>query len=184
MLQQFSWGHFLIAAVVLNLVWYVLFSLVFYRAELKAFLGRGAGDGVPFAGVGSLKVPSSGKATNDGDRDRRIEREVDAALMSSSRLPEGVEVKSSSQVNFSPSDRDGGYDQVGLIADVVQELKDIFSELEKGAGDKRDFFRLLGKLKEEYGPLGGHPSVGALTGFIVERAAFHLTADEIDNLWY
>ncbi|MEJ5996613.1 hypothetical protein WG904_19450 [Pedobacter sp. Du54] len=182
MLQQFSWGQFLIAMVVLNLVWYVFVGLVFYRAEVMAFLGSGAGDGVPLRdGGGSLKVQPSGKGTNS---DERIEREVDAALMGSSRLPEGVEVKSSAQVSFSTSDADGKYDQVGLIADVVQELKEIFSELEKRAGDKKDFFRLLGKLKEEYGPLGGHPSVGALTGFIVERASFHLTADEIDNLWY
>jgi hypothetical protein len=183
MLQQFSWGHFLIAMVVLNLVWYVFVMLVFYRAEVMAFLGSGAGGGGTVGnGRGSLKAQPSGKATSGGAE--RIEREVDAALMGTSRLPEGVEVKSSAQVCFSTSDADGKYDQVGLIADVVQELKEIFSELEKRAGDKKDFFRLLGKLKEEYGPLGGHPSVGALTGFIVERASFHLTADEIDNLWY
>ncbi len=183
MLQQFSWGHFLIAMVVLNLVWYVFVGLVFYRAEVLAFLGKSAGDGVPIGdGGGPLKVQASGKATKDVDE--RIEREVDAALMGSSRLPHGVEVKSSGQVSFSASDGDGRYDRVGLVADVVQELKDIFSELEKRAGDKMDFFRLLGKLKEEYGPLVGHPSVGALTGFIVECASFHLSADEIDNLWY
>ncbi|RYZ90716.1 MAG: hypothetical protein EOP04_03010 [Proteobacteria bacterium] len=185
MLQQFSWGHFLIAMVVLNLVWYVFVVLVFYRAEVMAFLGRGAGDGVRVGNGGgrdSQKVQPAGKATSGSDE--RIKREVDAALMGSSRLPEGVEVKSSSQVRFSASDADGKYDQVGLISDVVQELKEIFLELEKGAGDKKDFFRLLGRLKEEYGPLGGHPSVSALTGFIVERASFHLTADEIDNLWY
>lgn len=39
MLQQFSWGHFLIAMVVLNLVWYVIVVLVFYRAEVLDFLG-------------------------------------------------------------------------------------------------------------------------------------------------
>jgi hypothetical protein len=184
MLQQFSWGHFLIAMVVLNLVWYVFLGLVFYRTEVMAFLGRG--DGGNSVGVGDGGVPGkaqpTSKATIDGDE--RIEREVDVALMGTSRLPKGVEVKSSAQVSFAASDGDGKYDQVGLIADVVQELKELFSELEKRAGDKKDFFRMLLKLKEEYGPLGGHPSLGALTGFIVERASFHLTADEIDNLWY
>ena len=183
MLQQFSWEHFLIAMVVLNLVWYVFVGLVFYRADVMALLGGGADNGIRLRGdLGKGEAQSKSKAPNPNDE--QIEREVDAALMGSSRLPDGVAVKSSAQVSFSASDGDGKYDQVGLIADVVQELKEIFLELEKRAGDKKDFFRLLGKLKEEYGPLGGHPSVGALTGFIIERASFHLTADEIDNLWY
>jgi hypothetical protein len=182
MLQQFSWGHFLIAMVVLNLVWYVFVALVLYRAEVLVFLGRGAGDGVPIGdGRVQRKTQPLGKASKN---DERIEREVDTALMGSSRLPDGVEVKSSSEVSFSASDEDGRYDQVGLVADVVQELKLVFAELEKRAGDKRDFFRLFEKVKEDYGPLGGHPSVGALTGFIVERASFHLTSDEVENLWY
>lgn len=182
MLQQFSWGHFLIAMVVLNLVWYVFMGLVFYRAEVMAFLGRGAGGVLIGNSAGSLKVQPVGKATDSGDK--RIEREVDAALMGTSRLPDGVEVKSSAQVSFSASDGDGRYDQVGLVADVVQELKVVFAELEQKAGDKKDFFRHLALVKEDYGPLGGHPSVGALTAFIVERAPFHLTADEVENLWY
>lgn len=168
--------------VVLNLVWYVFVGLVFYRAEVMVFLGRGAGGGDPAGRGGSPKAQPSGRATNTGDE--RIEQEVDAALMGSPRLPDGVEVKNSAQVSFSAPDVEGKYGQVGLVADVVQELKEIFSQLEQNAGDKKDFFRLLGKLKEEYGPLGGHPSVGALTGFVLENVSFHLGEDEIANLWY
>lgn len=43
-------------------------------------------------GGGSLRAQSSGKATDDGDGDERFEHDVDAALMGSSRLSEGVEV--------------------------------------------------------------------------------------------
>lgn len=179
MLQQFSWGQFLIAAALLSVLWYLFVVVLFYRHQLKAFLGI---DSDEFNGrevQGSL-----GKACKVGLRDDEIEREVDAALMGSSRLPDGVEVKSSGQVSFSALEGNGKYDQVGLVADVVQELKLVFSELEKSAGDKRDFFRLLERVKEEYGPLGGHPSVGALTTFIVESASFHLTQGEVENLWY
>lgn len=179
MLQQFSWGHFLIAMVVLNLVWYVFVVLVFYRAEVLAFLGGGHLDG-----NGEKLGAAQFKGIATDRNDERIEREVDEALMGTSRLPAGVEVKSSAQVSFSASDEDGRYDQVGLIADVVQELKGVFAELEKRAGDKKDFLRLLAVVKEDYGPLASHPSVGALSAFVVERAPFHLTADEIDNLWY
>lgn len=184
MLQQFSWGHFLIAMIVLNLVWYVFVVLVFYRAEVMAFLDGADGVGIAIGnGRGSEQPRASHLAHGD---EGRIEREVDAALMGSSRLPDGVEVKSSAEVSFSSSasDEDNRYSQVGLMADVVQELKELFLALEKKAGDKMDFFGMLTRVKEEYGPLGGHPSVGVLTGFIVDRAPFHLTADEIDNLWY
>lgn len=107
-------------------------------------------------------------------------------LMGAPRLPEGVELLSSAQVAFSAVDGDLGdrVEQVGLVADVLQELKLIFSQLERTAGDKRDFFRLLAKVKEEYGPLSGHPSLWAINQFIAEHAGFHLTPDEIDNLWY
>ena len=187
MLQQFSWGAFLIAAIVLNLVWYFFVGLVFYRAEVMAFLGRGDGDA---GGVGAGGVGRAGKLQALGEvkdgYDGAIEREVDAALMGSSRLPEGVEVKGSAEVRFaaSASGEDSRYDQVGLVADVVEELKELFAALEQKHGDKRDFFVMLARVKEDYGPLGGHPSVGALTGFVVERAPFHLSPDEVDNLWY
>ena len=182
MLQQFSWGHFLIAAIVLNLVWYFFVVLVFYRAEVMAFLGVGDGGA---GGVGRAGQVQSLEKTKDGDY-VAIGRDVDAALMGQSRLPEGVEVKGSAEVRFaaSASVEDLRYDQVGLVADVVQELKELFVSLEQKAGDKRDFFVMLARVKEDYGPLGGHPSVGALTGFIVERAPFHLTREEVDNLWY
>jgi len=183
MLQQFSWVAFLIASIVLNVVWYVFVGLVFYRAEVTAFLGRGLGVGVQTDNSGTeLKVQPYGKTINSSDE--RIEREVDAALMGTSKLPDGVEVKSSAQVSFAALEGDGTYDNVGLVADVVQELKVVFSELDKKAGDKRDFFRLLDRVKEDYRPLSGHPSVGALTAFIAERAPFHLSADELENLWY
>ncbi|WP_165499747.1 hypothetical protein [Pedobacter frigidisoli] len=157
--------------------------LFFYRAELNAFLGGGRGGDVG-VGVSGGGLGKTGLVVGSRVGDREIEMEVDAALMGTSKLPDGVEVKSSSQVAFSASKSDGRYDQVGLVADVVQELKVVFLELEKRAGNKKDFFRLLERVKQEYGPLGGHPSVGALTGFVVERASFHLTADEVDNLWY
>ena len=182
MLQQFSWGQFLIATALLCFLWYVFVLLVFYRAEVMAFLGGGEGGGSITNGSSLRIARPSSKAFKT--EDQHIELEVDAALMGTSRLPDGLEVKSSSEVGFSASGSDGKYGQVGLIADVVQELKLVFLELEKKAGDKMDFFRLLERVKEEYGPLGAHPSVGALTGFIIDRAPFHLTEDEVDNLWY
>lgn len=181
MLQQFSWGHFLVASIVLNLVWYGFVLLVFYRKEVLAFLGsaEGSSDFPP-----APNPTSNNKSQSQSVPASNAEEVAEGSLMGGSKLPEGVEVLSSSQVSFSGGDSGERYEQVGLVADVVQELKIIFSQLEKTAGDKRDFFRLLARVKEEYGPLSGHPSLSPINQFIVERAGFHLTRDEMDNLWY
>jgi len=184
MLQQFSWGHFLIASIVLNLVWYVFVGLVFFRAELLAFLG-GGGKPVGAAGdvrkggalVGGSEVPVAGSlAPAKGDVD-------EGSLMGGSRLPEGVEVKSSAEVSFSA----GGVDrleQVGLVADLVQGLKEIFGQLAASDGGKPEFFRLVSELNEELGGVSGHPSLGAINGFVREHAPFALSEQELEDLWY
>lgn len=185
MLQQFSWGHFLIASIVLNLVWYGFVLLVFYWAEVLAFFEKGSGGGVSFGrGVSGARARHLSQALNGSNEDKRIEREVDDALMGSSRLPDGVEVKSSAQVSFSASEDDGRYDQVGLVADVVQDLKVIFSALESSGGSKAEFMRRVSELREDYGDISGHPSLGAINGFIRERALFPISDSELAEVWY
>lgn len=175
MLQQFSWGDFLVAMALFAVVWYAVLALVCYRSELFGLLGGAngirAGTPVKVAGLGE-KQPAR---ESTGDQ---------ASLMGASRLPEGVQVLGSEELMFSGSGGQGRYDQVGLIADVLQELKTVFSELERKAGDKRDFFSMLARVKEEYGPLLGHPSLAALTGFVQEHAPFHLEPEELERLWY
>lgn len=185
MVQQFSWGHFLIASIVLNLVWYVFVALVFYRGELMAFLGGSrvadpAGEAEPKKGV-ALGGGADGRAGAGAMSDRGNFDQ--GSLMGSSRLPEGVEVKSSSEVSFSA----GGVDrleQVGLVADLVQGLKEIFARLATSDGGKPEFFRLVSELKEELGGVSGHPSLGAVNGFVREHAPFALSEQELEDLWY
>lgn len=45
MLQQFSWGHFLIASNVLSLLWYGFVVLVFYPKEFMGLFRAGGGWG-------------------------------------------------------------------------------------------------------------------------------------------
>lgn len=184
MLQQFSWGHFLIASIVLNLVWYVFVGLVFYRAELLAFLD-GGGTLVGAAGeqriggalVGGSEVPVA-------DSLALVKGEVgEVSLMGVSRLPEGVEVKSSAEVSFSAGGVDS-LEQVGLVADLVQGLKEIFFRLAASDEGKPEFFRLVSELKEELGGVSGHPSLGAINGFVREHAPFALSEQELEDLWY
>jgi len=166
----------------LDLVWYGFVILVFYRKELNRLFG------VVEDSSALNPVPNRSRQSGEPDRARQGQKVVCEAakhsLMGVSKLPEGVEVLSSSQVAFSgggPGDR---YDQVGLVADVVQELKLVFAELEASGGGKVEFLRRVAQIKEDFGELVGHPSLGAINGFIRERALFPVSDAELDELWY
>jgi hypothetical protein len=183
MLQQFTWGQFLLASFVLSFLWYCFVILVFYRKEVLGLLGSGSTvERLPHRwemGVESLEENADGGLDENG-------LEVSDALMGKSVMPEGMSVVDMGQLSFAGGDvgTDGRYEQVGLVADVIQELKLIFAKLESDAGSKLDFFRLLEKVKEDYGKIGAHPNVAAINEFIVSHVPFHLSAEELENLWY
>lgn len=180
MLQQFTWGQFLLASFVLSFLWYCFVLLVFYRKEVLGLLGHGASGSLPHRwekGVENLRDDDQVFDSNDG--------QVEETLMGASAMPEGMKVVGMGQLSFAvgagPEDR---YDQVGMVADVIQELKGIFANLASQGGSKDDFFGMLEKVKEDYGKIGAHPSVGAINEFIVSHVPFHLSAEELENLWY
>ena len=182
MLQQFSWGQFLLASFVLSFLWYCFVILVFYRKEALELLGHGGSGSLPHRwekGVDNLQ------GTGDDGVSSANDDLVKDSLMGASAMPEGMKVVGMGQLSFAvgagPEDR---YDQVGMVADVIQELKGIFARLESQGGSKDDFFGMLEKVKEDYGRIGAHPSIGAINEFIVSHVPFHLSAEELENLWY
>ncbi len=199
MLAEFTWGEFLVAMALLNAVWYAMVVLVLYRKELSGVLGGlggrsswGEREGTGREGKTPAYSPApkgaSGGRSAEGAGERAGDKSAGPvqpeSLMGASRLPDGVEVISSSQIAFSGGSGEGKYELVGLVADVVQELKLIFLELEKKDLGKPEFFGRVGLLNEEYGPLSGHPNLGAINEFIRTSAPFAISAEELDNLWY
>ncbi|MBB2146809.1 hypothetical protein GM921_15000 [Pedobacter sp. LMG 31464] len=178
MLQQFTWGQFLLASFMLSFLWYCFVILVFYRKEVFGLLGNGGSEPLPHRwekGVEHLDYDSDAVSGKGLD--------VQDSLLGKSAIPDGMSVIGMGQLSFSGSS-DGRYGQVGLVADVIQELKLIFGKLESEAGSKLDFFRFLEKVKEDYGKIGAHPNVSAINEFIVSHVPFHLSAEELENLWY
>ncbi|TKC04333.1 hypothetical protein [Pedobacter frigoris] len=166
----------------LSFLWYCFVILVFYRKEVLGLLGSGVSEPLPHRwekGVESLEANAGfGEGLDVG-------LDGSDSLMGRPAMPEGMAIVGMGQLSFAgTSGSDGRYDQVGMVADVVQELKLIFARLESEAGSKLDFFRLLEKVKEDYGKIGAHPSVGAINEFIAAHVPFHLSADELENLWY
>ncbi len=183
MLKGLTWEQFCWFSAVLGSLWYGAVALLCYRKELMAFLGVGTvGLAGSSSGVGIGPVGIMGKKDVDGGSGA-VELEEDS-LMGRPALPVGVSVLGMDQVSFVAGpvvvDR---VDQVGLVADVVEELKGIFAQLEREGGGRPEFFVLLSGLKETFGGIAGHPNIGAINAFVVENAPFEVSMQEMEGAW-
>jgi len=74
-------------------------------------------------------------------------------------------------------------DQLGLLADVQQEIKEVCRVLSEKDGDKQDFFSMMELVKAKFPAIGSHPLRGSLLGFIREHVPFYLSSAELEDLW-
>ncbi|MEJ2881493.1 hypothetical protein [Pedobacter sp. GR22-6] len=165
MLKAFTWPDFLLASILLSLIWYALVWLLYFRKK---------------------KVP------NKDALPHRWQQQVDDLaeeddLMGTSVLDHGVSVVEADEFSFSPESDEGGVpdrlDQIGLIADAQQEIRSICRLLETQDGDKEDFQALFGVLRTKYPELKTSPQLAAFNQFIREQVPFQLTEEELEDLW-
>lgn len=169
MLHQFTWQQFLIAALILTLVWYLVIILLFYRRKVTGLL----------SGKTKLKQPEKLRREWEEELEDGFEEED---LMGKPSEPEGVSTLPMEALRF--ADKDAGKDeQLGLVPDVLEELKSIFDILTKEDGSKSDFFSLLKLVKAKYPGIGSSPNIGRINAHIREHVPFLLTEEELENLW-
>lgn len=171
MLQQFSWQQFLVAIMVLTLIWYLAVMLIFYRKELKAFL------------KGSSPKPSNQEPLPH-HWDNYVDELPNGAtddLMGKSKLPEGVAVIEMEELHFSePANQT---EKLGLVSDVVEEIKLIFKILDQEDGNKQDFLKLIEEVKIRYPKIASSSSIPQINDFIQSNATFQISLQELENLW-
>lgn len=171
MLQQFSWQQFLVAIAVLSLIWYAAVILIFYRKELKAFLN----------GKPSQQTPDEPLAHHWQDEVDDLSDEPDDELMGKSKMPEGVSVIDMEDLRFSePEDKT---EKLGLVSDVIEEIKLIFKILGQEDGTKEDFLKLIQEVKARYPKITSSTSLPQINEFILSNASFHLSPEELEDLW-
>ncbi|WP_162800075.1 hypothetical protein [Pedobacter jeongneungensis] len=176
MLQQFSWANFLIFFAVLSALWYLALLFIVFRKDAMDFIS------------GSISRPTvisgSAAALNENQVDPPAHE-----IMGKSKIPEGLEVVRMGALSFSVAGDPLGIDeeaksaQLGLVPDVIQELKEIFGILEKEDGSKQDFFALAAMISEKYGRIGSNPNIGKINEFIRNYAPFSVTLEELEYLW-
>ena len=179
MLQQFTWQQFLVATLVLTLIWYVGVILLFYRNEFFGLFGSKSN------GVAGGRLPHRWEKGVD-ELDVQVEEEAD--LMGISKLPEGMSMTTSDAFGFSGGvsggvSEDSKMEQVGLVPDVIQELKAVFAKLSENDGNKRDFMEMMAEVREKFPKIASSPSIGRINGFIADHAPFHLSAEELEDIW-
>ena len=170
MLQQFSWQQFLIAALVLSLVWYATVILLFYRKELKSFLD------------GRQKEEQKPEPLPHRWDEEKTDEENGETLMGKPQLPEGMTTVSMGGFGFVQSEDDRAH-QIGLVPDVLKEVKSVFSIIAKEDGNKNDFLGLMRLVREKYPKIGSNPNIGYINEFIADHAPFHLSSEELEDLW-
>ena len=173
--KSVSWQEFLVAALILTSIWYVVILPLLYRRQLKGWLDKGKKPGVP-----PLRR----------DWQEELEEEPEPAdhdeLLGKSKLPEGVSRVSMALFGFVPDESeedDGRALQQSLVPDVIEELKSIFHILEREQGTKADFFSLFGLVKAKYAGIRGTASEQALNDYIRDYALFAISDEELTQLW-
>jgi len=175
MLQQFSWTQFLLTSSLLSLIWYAGVLMTAYRTEFFSFFQSRS--------LGSAEQPIP------IDTGEELAGEIEHDLMGPSKLPEGMEKVSMSTVAFAPGTGNADSldrfhdDQIGLIPDLIWELKEIFELMAKQDGNKADFLRLIHMLSEKYGRIASNPNISQVNNFIRDHAPFALSLAELEDLW-
>ncbi len=176
-LQQFTWLDFLLAAILLTLLWWSTIGLLFFRKELKGILSR-----------------RSKNTTTDDSRSPAVDEELptpehravsvqdpEDEVMGKARLPGGMEELSVDQFSFADpaSKRDK---QLGTIPDLLREIREILEIIAREDGTKQDFLDMMTDLKPSYPRLADSDQLPAIRRSIREHAPFQLTNAELDTL--
>lgn len=166
MLQQFTWEQFLWVAATLAAIWYISVLLLFFRKEIRG-----------------LFTPKSKPETQPSNPEEPEEGEV-FDLMGSTTLSEGVLDIAPDELTFSPKqDTDGKTKKLDLVSDFLQEIKELIDTIEREKGNKEDFHRMFGALKQKYPAIRESGRLETLASYLEDHLPFTLTAEEKQHLW-
>lgn len=172
MLKSFTWPEFLLASIILSLMWWAGVWLLCYRGKGKSIspLPHSWEDeveevfdvlGKPALEQGASVVEAEAFSFAEGP-----EKEDDDGEVAGDGDPETDKVS-----------------RLGDISDVQQEIREVCRLLAAEDGTKEDFFTLFEMLRSRYPGIAGSAAIAALNGFIREHVPFALSEEELEGLW-
>ncbi|GGC33416.1 hypothetical protein GCM10011386_26880 [Parapedobacter defluvii] len=168
MLQQFTWQQFLTTAAILSAAWYAAVLFLYFRTEIQGLLS-GSRPQRP-------DTEPSPPVTDDGD-DSPMGRPAE---------PEGVESVGPDELSFAPAREPDGAARtrrLGVVSDVMHELKNMVMLLRQENGTKEEFHALFGHIKQTYPTIRESGQLAALTSYLEDYLPFALTEEEKGKLW-
>jgi hypothetical protein len=186
MLQHLSWQQFLVAALIFTSVWYIVIVLLLYRDEVQGFFKGGQETASP-------PEPLHQDWQDELEEENLLDEE---SLVGKAALPEGMERLRMDQFSFAeskvktvpaavePTAQADKETRLGLVPDVLEELKTIFNILAQQDGSKADFFSLFKAVREKYPKISTATDTGSLNTYIREHVPFHISNEELENLWH
>jgi hypothetical protein len=174
MLHFFTWQQFLIASLIFTIGWYVVVFLLFFKGKISGFLS------------GKSKQPPE-KIKREWEDDLEDDPDEEESLIGKQALPDGVSEVEMHMLGFAPkvhTDEDAYRDmELGIVPDVLEELKNMFHILEQENGEADDFISLFSLVKAKYPGIAGTPNEAAINEYIRENASFSISDDQLANLW-
>lgn len=157
--------------MLITLIWYAGVILLYYRKELKAFIDRKP-----------VKVPARDPLPHrwEGKVDE-LPPEPEDELMGRSKMPDGMSVIGIEEIQF--ANPETKTDHLGLVSDVIEEVKMIFKILVQEDGNKQDFLKMIAEIKNRYPKIGSNSSLPQINEYIISNASFHISPEELENLW-
>lgn len=176
--SQLTWTQFAIAAVILLSAYYLTFFIVPGLIHLRVTL---PGHSTTEKAVGLLSNLSAGAEVPKG-------KEVIPDLIGKTRLPEGVAIINSEDLQFvvraaASSNAITDDESDAVPPGLKEDLQLIFAQLSAQDGSKKDFFQRVGELREFYHGLASHPAIASITSWLRQTAPFQLTQEEAESLW-
>ena len=173
MFYSFTWQQFLIAALVFTSTWYVTVLLLFYRKRVKSFF--------PKCEIGNRinQVPLS-HVWEEGEEYKEFNEEE--TLIGESKLPEGVLSVPLTGFSFAEP-ANPVEDRLGLVPDILEEVKHVFSIIKKENGSKEEFFSLLQLIKAQYSQILESPLLDEINQLIINESPVKISIDELESFW-
>lgn len=158
----------MLAAVALLVLWYVGLAVLFRK--------RSPGSGLGSSG-GSAPLPHGWQEEVD-------ELSDSAELMGKSVPDHGVSIVEAEEFSFSECEElPDQSEQLGLIPDLQQEIKSVCALLAEQDGTKEHFFSLFSLVRDKYPKVNSAAARIGLNVFIREHVPFHLSDEELEDLW-
>jgi hypothetical protein len=166
-LPHFTWLQFGIAAIGFLFIWYAVVLLLFCSKQLSAFFARGK------------------PAVNEPLRHVwETEAFMEDNLVGEATEPEGVSTHAWNSFGFTGRAKQRLDDELlGLVPDVLEEIKTALHTVETSGGGKEDFINLFKLVSAKYERLKSGPHRPAINEWILENVPFGLSEEELWQLW-